>query len=69
MTTPKLLVFDLDGTLIDSRIDLTNSVNATLAHFGKPTLAEPTVASYIGDGAAAGPPPKWSVEPWPTPTS
>ncbi len=50
---PRLLVFDLDGTLIDSRIDLTNSVNAMLAHFGKPTLAEPTVASYIGDGAAA----------------
>ena len=51
--TPRLLVFDLDGTLIDSRIDLTNSVNATLAHFGNPVLAEPTVASYIGDGAAA----------------
>jgi phosphoglycolate phosphatase len=50
---PKLLVFDLDGTLIDSRIDLTNSVNAMLAHFGKPTLAEPTIASYIGDGVMA----------------
>ncbi len=50
---PRLLVFDLDGTLIDSRIDLTNSVNAMLEHFGKPMLAEPTVASYIGDGAAA----------------
>lgn len=53
MTQPQLLVFDLDGTLIDSRIDLTNSVNATLAHFGKLTLAESTIASYIGDGAAA----------------
>ena len=51
--TPKLLVFDLDGTLIDSRIDLTNSVNATLAHYGKPTLADDTIASYIGDGVAA----------------
>ena len=50
---PKLLVFDLDGTLIDSRIDLTNSVNATLEHFGKPALADATVASYIGDGVAA----------------
>ena len=50
---PKLLVFDLDGTLIDSRIDLTNSVNAMLAHYGKPTLAEPTIASYIGDGVVA----------------
>jgi phosphoglycolate phosphatase len=51
--TPRLLVFDLDGTLIDSRIDLCNSVNATLAHFGKPVLADATIASYIGDGAAA----------------
>jgi len=49
---PRLLVFDLDGTLIDSRIDLTNSVNAMLKYFGKPVLAEPTVAAYIGDGAA-----------------
>ncbi len=50
--TPRLLVFDLDGTLIDSRIDLCNSVNAMLSHFGKYTLAEPTIASYIGDGAS-----------------
>lgn len=48
---PKLLVFDLDGTLIDSRQDLTNSVNAMLAHYGKMTLSEETVRSYIGDGA------------------
>ena len=53
MQVPKLLVFDLDGTLIDSRIDLTNSVNAMLAHFGKETLADATVASYIGDGVTA----------------
>ncbi len=50
---PRLLVFDLDGTLIDSRIDLTNSVNAMLRHFGRRELPEATVASYIGDGAAA----------------
>ena len=48
---PKLLVFDLDGTLIDSRQDLTNSVNAMLANCGKMTLSEDIVASYIGDGA------------------
>jgi phosphoglycolate phosphatase len=48
---PKLLVFDLDGTLIDSRRDLTNTVNAMLAHYGKMTLSEEVVASYIGDGA------------------
>jgi phosphoglycolate phosphatase len=50
--TPRLLVFDLDGTLIDSRIDLCNSVNATLTHFGKPELPEAVIASYIGDGAS-----------------
>jgi phosphoglycolate phosphatase len=49
---PRLLVFDLDGTLIDSGIDLCNSVNATLAHFGKPKLPEAVIASYIGDGAS-----------------
>ena len=47
----KLLVFDLDGTLIDSRLDLVHSVNATLAHLGKPALPEAVIASYIGDGA------------------
>jgi phosphoglycolate phosphatase len=50
--TPRLLVFDLDGTLIDSRIDLCNSVNATLAHLGKPELPEAVIASYIGDGVS-----------------
>ncbi len=50
--TPRLLIFDLDGTLIDSRIDLCNSVNATLTHFGKPELPEAVISSYIGDGAS-----------------
>ena len=49
--TPRLLVFDLDGTLIDSRLDLTNSVNAMLVQFGRATLPEAVVGSYIGDGA------------------
>jgi phosphoglycolate phosphatase len=51
-SSSRLLVFDLDGTLIDSRIDLCNSVNATLAHFGKPELPEAVISSYIGDGAS-----------------
>jgi phosphoglycolate phosphatase len=50
--TPRLIIFDLDGTLIDSRIDLCNSVNATLAHLGKPELPEAVIASYIGDGVS-----------------
>jgi phosphoglycolate phosphatase len=49
---PRLLVFDLDGTLVDSQLDLANSINATLTHFGKPELPLATVAAYIGDGAA-----------------
>jgi phosphoglycolate phosphatase len=52
MMPPRLLVFDLDGTLIDSRVDLCNSVNATLIHFGKQPLPDSIVAGYIGDGAA-----------------
>lgn len=46
-----LIVFDLDGTLIDSSKDLTLSVNATRAHAGLPPLAMEAVASYIGNGA------------------
>lgn len=47
----KLLIFDLDGTLIDSRLDLIHSVNATLRHFSRPELPGDVVASYVGDGA------------------
>ncbi|RXH56629.1 HAD family hydrolase [Granulicella sibirica] len=49
---PRLLIFDLDGTLIDSRQDLCNSVNATLAHLGRSALPDAVIASYIGDGAS-----------------
>src|SRR5580692_9203475 len=45
-----LLVFDLDGTLIDSRLDLANSVNATRDSFGMPPLSNETVYSYVGNG-------------------
>jgi phosphoglycolate phosphatase len=47
----RLLVFDLDGTLIDSRTDLANAVNAMLTHYGRPILPESVIATYIGDGA------------------
>jgi len=47
----KLLVFDLDGTLIDSAQDLCNSVNATLNQFGHSPLEDTEVAGFIGDGA------------------
>jgi phosphoglycolate phosphatase len=47
----KLLIFDLDGTLIDSRLDLIHSVNAMLRHFKRPELPGDVIASYVGDGA------------------
>jgi phosphoglycolate phosphatase len=47
----KLLIFDLDGTLVDSRIDLANSVNAMLRHYERPELPLEVIASYIGNGA------------------
>jgi phosphoglycolate phosphatase len=52
MPSPRLLVFDLDGTLIDSSLDLCNCINAMLEHLGKPPLPNAVIASYIGDGAA-----------------
>jgi len=47
----RLLVFDLDGTLIDSRLDLIHSVNAMLRHLERPELPGDVIASYVGDGA------------------
>jgi phosphoglycolate phosphatase len=46
------VVFDLAGTLIDSRGDLANSGNATLAHLGRPALPDAVIATYIGDGVS-----------------
>jgi phosphoglycolate phosphatase len=48
----RLLVFDLDGTLIDSGADLCASVNAMLRNFGRPELPQDVISTFIGDGAA-----------------
>lgn len=48
-----LLIFDLDGTLIDSRLDLVHSVNATLEYLGRISLPHETIESYVGNGVAA----------------
>jgi len=45
------LIFDLDGTLIDSKRDLIQSVNAMLQGMGRETLHEDTISGYIGHGA------------------
>lgn len=48
----RLLVFDLDGTLIDSRQDLADAANALIAERGGAPLPVDTIASMVGDGAA-----------------
>ena len=47
---PQLLVFDLDGTLIDSRADLATAVNLMRRHYGLPPLPLDTVTAFIGNG-------------------
>ncbi len=47
----RLVIFDLDGTLVDSRVDLANSINAMLRNGGHAELPNEVIASYIGDGA------------------
>jgi phosphoglycolate phosphatase len=46
-----LLIFDLDGTLIDSRLDLAHSVNATRAATGRGPIPHEQIFSFVGDGA------------------
>jgi len=46
-----LAIFDLDGTLIDSKLDLAYSVNATLEHLGRAPLPHERIFSYVGSGA------------------
>lgn len=48
----RLVVFDLDGTLVDSKVDLANSVNYALGAFGVPPLPHETIYSYVGNGAS-----------------
>jgi phosphoglycolate phosphatase len=49
---PSLIVFDLDGTLIDSAADLAVAVNRMLGHYGGEPLPLPEVRGMIGDGVA-----------------
>lgn len=49
---PPLIVFDLDGTLVDSRRDLANAANALVRELGGSPLPEPQVGDMVGEGAA-----------------
>ena len=47
----QLVVFDLDGTLVDSRRDLADAANATLTSFGADALPEERIWRMVGEGA------------------
>ena len=47
----RLIVFDLDGTLVDSKRDIAESANATLVACGAPSLPEDAIGRMVGDGA------------------
>jgi phosphoglycolate phosphatase len=51
LSSVRALIFDLDGTLIDSKQDLIHSVNAMLRELGRGELAAETISGYIGHGA------------------
>jgi phosphoglycolate phosphatase len=51
LSSVRALIFDLDGTLIDSKQDLIHSINAMLRELGRGELAEETISGYIGHGA------------------
>jgi phosphoglycolate phosphatase len=51
LSTEDLLIFDLDGTLVDSKLDLVHAVNAARALMDLPPISEELVSSYVGNGA------------------
>jgi phosphoglycolate phosphatase len=51
MPKARAIVFDLDGTLVDSLADITAATNHALGGFGREPLAESEIARYVGDGA------------------
>ncbi len=50
MTTIKTLLFDLDGTLIDSRVDLASAVNFALKSAGRPMKSQDEIIPHVGNG-------------------
>ncbi len=50
-TAYALVVFDLDGTLVDSASDIAEAVNRTLQEWSLPRVQEPVIRGWIGEGA------------------
>jgi phosphoglycolate phosphatase len=51
MDPARAILFDLDGTLVDSRLDLARSVNAALREVGLPERPEAEIFGFIGEGS------------------
>lgn len=51
MSEQKVVIFDLDGTLLDTLCDLGDSLNRMLEHFGYPTYSYDKVREMVGNGA------------------
>ena len=49
---PLAILFDLDGTLVDTRADLANAINHARTQLGREPLDRDTIVSYVGDGMA-----------------
>lgn len=47
---PAMILYDLDGTLVDTRQDIVNAATHMLAHFGKPPVSAETIHAYVGRG-------------------
>jgi phosphoglycolate phosphatase len=47
----RVLIFDLDGTLVDSKLDLAHSINAMLEHMDRAPLPHETIYGMVGNGA------------------
>ena len=52
MSNAGLVVFDLDGTLVDSSVDIANAVNALILELGGTPLPLENIVGMVGDGAA-----------------
>ena len=50
MESKKLIIFDLDGTLVDSCLDLATAVNLMRAHFNLPPIGVDVIRGYVGNG-------------------